>query len=103
MPMRAPESVVAISLSLRVGTPEASAASSSSRMVAKPEPSFEGSDGGDAEIHVAAIAAQDVPGGPEHDELQHRVAGEEIIVIAEQAHETEQHRHRADRDREEDG
>ena len=33
-----PESVVAISLSRKVGTPEASAASSSSRMVAKPKP-----------------------------------------------------------------
>ena len=38
MPMSAPEIVVAISLSRSVGTPEASAASSSSRMVAKPKP-----------------------------------------------------------------
>ena len=36
MPMSAPEIVVAISFNLSVGTPEASAASSSSRMVAKP-------------------------------------------------------------------
>ena len=41
MPMSAPEMVVAINLSRRVGTPEASAASSSSRMVAKPKPSCE--------------------------------------------------------------
>ena len=39
MPINAPEIVVAINLSRKVGTPEASAASSSSRMVAKPKPS----------------------------------------------------------------
>ena len=36
MPMKPPLSVVAISFSLSVGTPEASAAASSSRMAAKP-------------------------------------------------------------------
>ena len=36
MPISAPEMVVAISFSRSVGTPQASAASSSSRMVAKP-------------------------------------------------------------------
>ena len=35
-----------------------------------------------AEIHVAAIAAEDVPGGRQHDELQDRVAGEiEVIEV----------------------
>jgi hypothetical protein len=38
---------------------------------------------GGAEIHVAAIAAKDVPRRREHDVLQHDVAGEEIIVVAE--------------------
>ena len=38
---------------------------------------------GGAEVHVAAIAAEDVPGGREHDVLQYDVAGEEIVVVAE--------------------
>ena len=41
MPINAPLTVVAISLSRRVGTPPASAASSSSRIAAKPSPSRE--------------------------------------------------------------
>ena len=40
-------------------------------------------EGGRAEIHIAAIAAKDVPGGRQHDILQHHIAGEEIIVVAE--------------------
>ena len=38
---------------------------------------------GGAEVHVAAVAAEDVPGGRQHDVLQHHVAGEEQIVVAE--------------------
>ncbi len=38
---------------------------------------------GGAEIHVAAIAAEDVPGGREHDILQDHVAGEEHVVVAD--------------------
>ena len=38
---------------------------------------------GGAEIHVAAIAAEDVPGGRQHDVLQHDIAGEEQIFVAE--------------------
>ena len=38
-----------------------------------------------AEIHVAGVAAENVPGGGEHDELQHRVAGEEDVVVADRA------------------
>src|SRR4029079_13118924 len=41
MPISAPDTAVAISLSCKVGTPEASAASSSSRIAANPLPSFE--------------------------------------------------------------
>ena len=36
-----------------------------------------------AEIYVTAIAAEDVPAGREHDILQHDVAGEEVVVVAE--------------------
>ena len=39
---------------------------------------------GGAEIHVAGIAAEDVPGGREHDELQHGVAGEEDVIVADE-------------------
>jgi hypothetical protein len=54
-----------------------------------------------AEIHVAGIAAEDVPGGGQHDELQHRVAGEEHVVVVHQAR-TEEHRRRhRDRDQQE--
>ena len=41
MPMKAPDSAVATSFSRKVGTPEASAAASSSRIAAKPKPSDE--------------------------------------------------------------
>ena len=40
-----------------------------------------------AEVHIAAIAAEDVPRGRQHDELQHGVAGEEQVVVAEPARE----------------
>ena len=36
-----------------------------------------------AEVYITAIAAKDVPGGREHDILQHDVAGEEVVVVAE--------------------
>ena len=38
-------------------------------------------EGARAEIHVAGEAAEDVPGGGEHDELQHHVAGEEVVLV----------------------
>jgi hypothetical protein len=38
---------------------------------------------GGAEIHVAAITAENVPRRGEHHVLQHDVAGEEIIVVTE--------------------
>ena len=59
MPMKAPDSVVAISFRRSVGTPEASAANSSSRMVAKPKPSCERSI-------VRAVAKRD------HRQHQHQ-------------------------------
>src|SRR5262249_40002164 len=34
-----------------------------------------------AEVHVAGIAAEDVPGGGEHHELQHDVAGKEEVLV----------------------
>ena len=40
-------------------------------------------ESGGAEIHVAAIAAKNIPRGREHHILQHDVAGEEIVVVAE--------------------
>jgi hypothetical protein len=56
-----------------------------------------------AEVHIAAIAAEDVPRGGEHDELQHRVAGEEQVVVAEGAREKDDEQGDADRDAEEEG
>ena len=55
---------------------------------------------GAAEIHIAAIAAENVPGGRQHDVLQHGVAGEEQIVVAEKAE--QQIERRADRQLDED-
>ncbi len=53
-----------------------------------------------AEVHVARIAAEDIPGGREHDELQYRVTGEEYIVVAgrpgAREHEGGDHRARED-------
>ena len=40
-------------------------------------------EGGGAEVHIAAVAAEDVPGGGQHDVLQHDVAGEEQVVVAQ--------------------
>ena len=40
-------------------------------------------EGGGAEVHVAAVAAEDVPGGRQHDVLQDDVAGEEHVVVAQ--------------------
>ena len=40
-------------------------------------------EGGRAEIHIAAIAAEDVPRGREHDVLGNDIAGEEQVVISE--------------------
>ena len=42
-----------------------------------------------AEIHVAAIAAEDVPGGRQHDVLQHDKAGEQHVLVAGQQRERE--------------
>ena len=47
-----------------------------------------------AEVHVAAVAAEDVPCGRQHDELQHRVAGEEQVVVAVRPGEDEDQRRR---------
>src|SRR5262249_41992558 len=38
-------------------------------------------EGGGAEVHVAGIAAEDVPRGGEHHELQHDEAGEEDVLV----------------------
>ena len=54
-----------------------------------------------AEIHIAAIAAEDVPGGRQHDELQHHVAGEEQIVVVDHAREHEDRGGNRDADSEE--
>ena len=42
-------------------------------------------EGGRAEIHIAGIAAQNVPGLRQHDELEDHVAGEECVVVADKA------------------
>ena len=55
-----------------------------------------------AEIHVAAIAAEDVPGGGEHDELHHHVAGEEQVLAPEPAREREDRGRDRDADNKED-
>jgi len=47
---------------------------------------------GTAEIYVAAIAAENVPGGGDDDVLQHGVAGEEQVVVADKAKRDEQRR-----------
>jgi hypothetical protein len=49
-----------------------------------------------AEIHIAAIAAENVPGGCQHDELQHGVAGKKQIIVMDPAREQEEQR--ADQD-----
>ena len=46
----------------------------------------------DAEIHIAGIAAQDIPGGAEDDELQHHIAGEKHIAVVDPAGEGEDQR-----------
>ena len=56
----------------------------------------EAEEGAGAEVHVAGIAAQDVPGGRQHDELQHHVADEEVERVVDQER-------RGRRQREEDG
>ena len=62
-----------------------------------------GADGektGGAEIHIAAIAAENIPGGRQHDILQHGVAGEKQIIVADIAE--RQIERRADRRDDED-
>src|SRR5262245_22641355 len=46
-------------------------------------------EGRGAEVHIAAIAAKDVPGGGQHDELQHDVAGIEDVIVAQPQREAE--------------
>ena len=55
-----------------------------------------------AEIHVAGVAAEDVPGGRQHDELQHGVAGEEHVVVVHRARAEEHDGRHRDRDQQED-
>ncbi len=55
-----------------------------------------------AEVHVAGIAAENVPGGGQHDELQHGVAGEEHVVVADPARGEEHDGRRRDRDQQKD-
>src|SRR6266511_2698139 len=45
-----------------------------------------------------AIAAEDVPGARQHDELQHHITGEVIVIVADQARDREHE----DRDRDTD-
>ncbi len=77
MPISAPDSTVAISLSFRVGTPQASAASSSSRMVAKPKP---------------RLRALDQPRAGQRDDHQQQHQHEQILDVGAE------HRHRVGRD-----
>ena len=55
-----------------------------------------------AEIHVAGIAAEDVPGGRQHDELQHGVAGEEHVIVVHHARAEEHDSGHRDRDQQKD-
>ncbi len=61
-----------------------------------------GEERGRAEVHVAGIAAEDVPGGRQHDELQHGVAGEEDVVVTDEARREEHRRRHCDRDQKKD-
>src|SRR5215831_8723370 len=51
-----------------------------------------------AEVHVAGVAAEDVPGGGKDDELQHRVRRREEIVVADEPGRRDQRE--SDRERE---
>ena len=42
-----------------------------------------------AEIHIAAIAAENVPGRRQHDILQHDITGEEHVIVAERDRDAE--------------
>ena len=58
--------------------------------------SADGEEGGDAEIHVAGVATQNVPSGAEHDVLHDHVGGEECVVVADPARDAEDHSRRHD-------
>src|SRR2546428_778544 len=106
-PISAPDTVHANSLSCSVGTPKHSAASSLSRIARRPRPRrldahhrgkrADAEERGSAEIQVSGVAAQDVPGRGEDDELGPDEAGvEEVLVRSAQSRacgERTRHRH----------
>src|SRR5690349_20376711 len=47
-------------------------------------------EGGRAEVHVTRVAAEDVPGGGEDHELQHRIRGGEPVVVRKERPRTHQ-------------
>ena len=55
-----------------------------------------------AEIHVAGVAAENIPGGRQHDELQHGIAGEEHVIVVHHARGEEHDGRDRDRDQQED-
>ena len=63
----------------------------------------ESEEPGCAEIHVPAVAAENIPGRGQHDELHDRVAGEEQVVVADQQGDDERQCGGADRSSKEGG